>query len=353
MARPAPGQSILGVGSYSCTPALRWCAASQPALLRWPARLPSRTGCRVGPAPAQAARPRACLRPQVALAERFSQRWAAAGHRTRAYSMHPGWTETEGVKTRCGPVLPPLLLAPQPAAGMAGRWRQAPRRMLRRGQLAELGTCPPHACSILGCYSARNCSQFFYCLLTQIEMGPACLPAASLASTAHSRTGYETCSRAAIPPCGSASRCACCSAAGNGLGSAPCQRALPPPPCCPRALGRAAPLTRTGSAPPSTACARMRMPERHGGHAAFGRQPLVLACCRMVPSWRRGLFTWTAARRPSTCPWRALGTAALQWTGSGRRWRCWRRRPCLRRRRAEQKGAQRVFTLQLCAAFIK
>lgn len=36
---------------------------------------------------------------QVALAERFSERWAAAGLRSRAYSMHPGWTETEGVKT--------------------------------------------------------------------------------------------------------------------------------------------------------------------------------------------------------------------------------------------------------------
>ena len=38
-------------------------------------------------------------RPQVALTERFSERWAAAGQRTRAYAMHPGWTETEGVKT--------------------------------------------------------------------------------------------------------------------------------------------------------------------------------------------------------------------------------------------------------------
>lgn len=38
-------------------------------------------------------------RRQVALAERFSERWAAAGHGSRAYAMHPGWTETEGVKT--------------------------------------------------------------------------------------------------------------------------------------------------------------------------------------------------------------------------------------------------------------
>ncbi|KAL4855323.1 Dehydrogenase/reductase SDR family member 12 [Chlorella vulgaris] len=38
-------------------------------------------------------------RRQVALAERFSERWVAAGLRSRAYSMHPGWTETEGVKT--------------------------------------------------------------------------------------------------------------------------------------------------------------------------------------------------------------------------------------------------------------
>lgn len=38
-------------------------------------------------------------REQVALAERFSERWAAAGHGSRAYAMHPGWTETEGVKT--------------------------------------------------------------------------------------------------------------------------------------------------------------------------------------------------------------------------------------------------------------
>ena len=36
---------------------------------------------------------------QVALTERFSERWTAAGQRTRAYAMHPGWTETEGVKT--------------------------------------------------------------------------------------------------------------------------------------------------------------------------------------------------------------------------------------------------------------
>lgn len=35
----------------------------------------------------------------MALTERFSERWAAAGQRTRAYAMHPGWTETEGVKT--------------------------------------------------------------------------------------------------------------------------------------------------------------------------------------------------------------------------------------------------------------
>ncbi|PSC75392.1 dehydrogenase reductase SDR family member 12 [Micractinium conductrix] len=38
-------------------------------------------------------------RRQIAMAERFSEQWAAAGQRTRAYAMHPGWTETEGVKT--------------------------------------------------------------------------------------------------------------------------------------------------------------------------------------------------------------------------------------------------------------
>lgn len=35
---------------------------------------------------------------QVALAERFSERWAAAGQRAAAYAMHPGWTETDGVR---------------------------------------------------------------------------------------------------------------------------------------------------------------------------------------------------------------------------------------------------------------
>ncbi len=33
------------------------------------------------------------------MVERFSQRWAAAGQRSAAYAMHPGWTETDGVKT--------------------------------------------------------------------------------------------------------------------------------------------------------------------------------------------------------------------------------------------------------------
>lgn len=38
-------------------------------------------------------------RRQVALAERFAERWAAAGQQAAAYAMHPGWTETDGVKT--------------------------------------------------------------------------------------------------------------------------------------------------------------------------------------------------------------------------------------------------------------
>ncbi|KAI7842490.1 hypothetical protein COHA_003844 [Chlorella ohadii] len=38
-------------------------------------------------------------RRQIAIAERFNERWEAAGKRTRAYAMHPGWTETDGVKT--------------------------------------------------------------------------------------------------------------------------------------------------------------------------------------------------------------------------------------------------------------
>lgn len=35
---------------------------------------------------------------QVALAERFAERWAAAGQQAAAYAMHPGWTETDGVR---------------------------------------------------------------------------------------------------------------------------------------------------------------------------------------------------------------------------------------------------------------
>lgn len=38
-------------------------------------------------------------RRQIAIAERLCERWAAAGQGPRAYAMHPGWTETEGVKT--------------------------------------------------------------------------------------------------------------------------------------------------------------------------------------------------------------------------------------------------------------
>lgn len=39
-------------------------------------------------------------RRQVALAERWAARWAArGGAAVAAYSMHPGWAETEGVKT--------------------------------------------------------------------------------------------------------------------------------------------------------------------------------------------------------------------------------------------------------------
>ena len=38
-------------------------------------------------------------RRQLALAERFAERWAGEGRRTAAYCMHPGWTATEGVKT--------------------------------------------------------------------------------------------------------------------------------------------------------------------------------------------------------------------------------------------------------------
>jgi len=38
-------------------------------------------------------------RRQVALAERFAARWQAAGAGVAAFSMHPGWADTEGVQT--------------------------------------------------------------------------------------------------------------------------------------------------------------------------------------------------------------------------------------------------------------